>query len=39
MAWRVTSEGTGFDVAETTHTPNSGNMIWRKEDDGVRRQA
>jgi hypothetical protein len=27
MAWRVTSEETGFDVAETTHTLDSGNMI------------
>jgi hypothetical protein len=24
----VTSEGTGVDVAQTTHTRNLGNMIW-----------
>ena len=30
MAWRVTSEGTGFDVTETTHTPNSGNISGEK---------
>jgi len=29
MAWRVTSEGTGFDVAETTYTEFGHDLVKR----------